>query len=505
MKKTLTRISTLLMALLILAISVVATGCGDTGNSDNSTDAASTDTAAPAGSVADSESQIVVEFPDKKFNENFTIYQRSETASSYPGMYIYTDQESDLMSASVYRRNVTTEDKYGVTIISNQVDDPYKNIESLIKSDSVDFDVILDRRNKLASLSRSGYLYNFNNLNIDYTTPWWDANCAADYDINGKLFFMANDVSVSNLAGARFFYFNKDMIDEYKLQQPYDLVAKDQWTLENLLSLVSAVRVENGDGVQNGQDFYGLLTETGSNSNVLHLLVGCGTKFSEFDSTGLLTTTVNNQKTDDILTKVANVLKTNPQQGNACAIDYAAVASGADTSSFNNKYDYGRSLFAEGHFLFVHGNMHIASQFSDMVYNYGVVPNPKYNTDQKEYAHKMDAYSIIWAIPNHPGLNTEKISYVMDFWAYTSSQTVMPTYYEITIKTRRVQDPTASDMLDTVKATIQYDLSELYGVNITDTLLTAYKTGNLSSTWKSKKNAIEISLQKLVDDIDSLQ
>lgn len=498
------------MALLLLVITVVSVGCGNTSGGSDSTgtqaSAEATDSAV-SGDATQGDITTSVVFPDEKFNENFTVYQRSETEASYPGMYIYAEAASDTMSSAVYSRNVAVEEKYGVTIVSNQVASPHKNVENLIVSEAVDFDVILDQRNELASLSRKGYLYNFNNLDIDFTTPWWDANCASDYNINGKLFFMANDTSVSNLAGARFFFFNKNMIKEYSLESPYDLYNSNDWDLEHFLNLVSSVHVSNGDEVADGQDYYGLLQETGAtNGNIMHLLVGCGTKFSEFNGAGELITEVNNEKTQDILTKVAAVLKSNAGSTDPCVLDYDKAKANADISAYANKYDFGRSLFAAGHFLFVQGNMHVSSQFAEMTgEGYGVITNPKYNKDQEKYVHKMDSHSIIWAIPNHTGLNTKKVALVMDYWAYESSQSVMPSYYEITIKTRRVKDTVSSDMLDVVKSTIRYDLSDIYGIAIADTVYSAYTSGSLSSTWKGQKKTIEISLQKLVDEIDKLK
>ena len=46
----------------------------------------------------------------------------------------------------------------------------------------------------------------------------------AGYEIGGKLFIMANDTSVSNLAGARFFFFNKNLVKDYQLTSPHTYI-----------------------------------------------------------------------------------------------------------------------------------------------------------------------------------------------------------------------------------------------------------------------------------------
>ena len=112
---------------------------------------------------------------------------------------------------------------------------------------------------------------------------------------------------------------------------------------------------------------------------------------------------------------------------------------------------------------------------------YGVIPNPKYDSDQPEYAHKIDKYSLIWAVPEATGtVDFERISLIMDYWAYQSSLTVMPAFYEITIKTKRVSDPIAPQMLDIVKDTICYELADLFGIKVADGLDKAYTTGSVT-------------------------
>ncbi|HOA85702.1 MAG TPA: hypothetical protein PKN17_06735, partial [Bacillota bacterium] len=82
--------------------------------------------------------------------------------------------------------------------------------------------------------------------------------------------------------------------------------------------------------------------------------------------------------------------------------------------------------------------------------------------------------------------------------------TVMPAYYEITIKTKRVHEETASQMLDLIKRTILYDLSEPYGTNVASILYNGYTSGNLASSWSSNKKLIDKALMDLYDKITSL-
>lgn len=490
-----------ILTILMIVLSVYMVSCADTaGNADETTASPSVIDTAASTEVVTAEDTTPV-FPEANYGgDSFVVISRSPSASSYPAFYIGTEEPTDVMSSAVYTRNTLTEEKYGIKIeqiVSDSID---TSIRNGISSGTMDFDVVLNQRDKLAALATSGYLYDFNNLGIDFTNPWWDSNCAEGYEINGKLFIMANDTSVSNLAGARFFYFNKNLIKTYQLTSPYTYIEENNWTLDNFLSLVNAVYSDDGDQVRTGNDIYGLLMETGaSNGNAIHMLVGCGVELSSKDDSGMLTIDLDIEKIDNIFGKLSEVLK-----GETC-ITYTDASDGADVSAFGNKYNYGRNLFSQGHFLFVQANMGVSNQVSDMEgEGYGIAPNPKYDSEQETYYHKMDKNSNIWGIPNSESLDFTMIANVMDYWAYESSRTVMPAYYEITIKTRRVNDAYDTVMLDLIKSTIVYDLSEVYGIDVTDALWTGYSNNSLTSAWATQSKAVKKQITNFNNSIEKL-
>ncbi len=477
----------LLLACLMTFLPCSLVSCSDPGVTEAQT-TAGPGQVATLPPVEETEEDTTPVFPEANYgNDTFTVISRSPSASSYPAFYIGTEEPSDVMTSAVYTRNVNTETKYGIVIEQMVSDKITTAVRTGVDSGMLDFDVILDQRSDLAEIAVNGYLYNFNDLNIDYSNPWWDSNCARDYEIGGKLYIMANDISVSNLAGARFFFFNKNIIKDYQLTSPHTYIQEDNWTLENFLNLVNSVYTDDGDGARTGSDIYGLLMETGaSNGNAIHMLVGCGIKFSSVNEAGELTVDLDIEKIDKIFTALSTVL------GGQSCITYTDASSGEDVSEFGNKYNYCRNLFAQGHFLFVQANMGVSYQMSDMTGDgYGIAPNPKYTADQESYYHKMDKKSNIWGIPNSNVLDYGMITNVMDYWAYESSRTVMPSYYDITIKTRRINDPFDTTMLDIIKSTICYDVSEVFGIDITSALWTGYSTNTLASTWSSQSKAIQ--------------
>ena len=495
------KVLALLMACLMIFMTCTLVSCSepDAGNDEQTTGAPSQVLTDPP--VDETEEDTTPVFPEANYaKETFTVISRSPTASSYPAFYIGTEEPTDVMTSAVYTRNVNTEEKYGIVIEQMVADKISTSVQNGVDSGILDFDVILNQRNSLADLAMSGYLYDFNALGIDFSNPWWDANCARDYEIDGKLFIMANDISVSNLAGARFFFFNKNLVKDYQLTSPHTFIQEDNWTLESFLTLVDSVYADDGDGVRTGADVYGLLMETGaSNGNAMHMLVGCGIKFSQVNDDGKLEIDLDIEKIDKIFSSLSAVFN-----GQSC-LTYSDASDGEDVSEFGNKFNFGRNLFAQDHFLFVQANMGVSNQMSEMTGDgYGIAPNPKFSKDQETYYHKMDKLSNIWGVPNSNVLDYGMITNVMDYWAYESSRTVMPAYYDVTIKTRRINDPYDTTMLDLIKSTICYDISEVFGIDVTSALWNGYSTGTLASTWSGQSKAILKQLTTFNSDIEKL-
>ncbi len=478
-KKTVLSACALLLALMTLA-SCASGSAGQTTSSDVTDPGQPSATTTKVETTAEETTDGILSgaaFPDADYGgEVFRVYIRKNTY--YSGDYIYAeDQNGDIMNDAVFRRNSLVEEKYKVKIEAKTSPTPNQSLSKDISGGTADYDLILDRRADLAACSVNGLLYDFNSVGIDYNNPWWDNN-AQGYAIGKRLFLMANDVDTGVISGVRFLYFNSGMIESFNLDSPYDLVARNDWTLENFLNLLKAA---HADGEADGLGVYGLLRETGaSNGNHMHLIIGCGVKSSETSADGEIRQAIGDQveKISDIIDRLRTVLL-----DTTLTMTYEETSKRFLGGSYSGQWDRGRGAFAAGHFLFVQNGLDVSVEFSDMPDKYGVVPNPKYTADQERYYHKVDRFAAIWGIPNTPDrIDFDRFVNVFDYWAAVSSKTVMPTYYDVTIKSRRFNDPIAAQMIDIVKSTMVYDACDVYGITINSTLDSAFTSGNTGST-----------------------
>jgi len=144
--------------------------------------------------------------------------------------------------------------------------------------------------------------------------------------------------------------------------------------------------------------------------------------------------------------------------------------------------------------------------FRNMTDKFGIVPMPKYDETQKEY-HTMlhDRFSVV-AVPTTAGDRLDMISATLEALSSTGYKVVKPVYYEETLRTKIVQDPQSSVMMDLIINSLTTDS----GIFYTDALsgfqnpfrdIILSKQNTVTSTYrislKTLKNRLTVLMRKL--------
>ena len=443
------------------------------------------------------------EFPEADFGgADFTIFSRDREAAVYRPRYIYSEGlDGEMLNDEAYMRNMAVEEKYNVRIKLIEHMEPHTVLKREIMAGGNDIELILDQGNALFSLMGDGVYYNLYNLNhVNIDRPYWDPNSIKGYEIADKSFLFNNDVSIAYFTAVRFIYFNSKMVRDYGLEDPYQLIDKNEWTIDKFIELTKSVSTDLGGAGTSAVNEYvfGMFTENGlGNGTHVHLGTGCGIKLAQKEADGSIIPALKNEKTVAFLDKCRDILL-NPLY----ARDQIEISAGADMSGFNNAWDYGRSLFSSGHFLFTQSSSAVAVQFESMD-EFGIAPNPKWDSKQEEYAHKTDLYGLAFAIPVNVK-NPDKLGMILDYWAYVSSKTVFPAYYEIFLKIRKMRDENALSVLDIVKRTIVYDIGEILSASLQTAYYNGYHNGNFVSEYEKYEPKITQELNKLYEYLSNL-
>lgn len=488
------RIPTLLLATL-MASSVIACASDTPGTTDTTASAAST-----TADTTPAETELTPDLPDVRFDgTELIIIHNPAVQNYYYEPWIYAENiNGDIINDAVYKRNAVIEDKYGVEIVSIEDTNPANTAGLASQAQSDEYDIAMCKISHVGTIAPKGMLYNLADLPyVNYDNPWWDKNSIDGLSFNGKAYGVVSDISMMTLSGVRGIIFNRDLVVDYQLEDPYDLVKNDQWTLDKMAEMTLAVSADlNGDTVYDNNDRFGMLTEV--SNNIKNFVLAAGINLTTVDAEGNIEVAFMNEKTINVIEKCRSFLL-DPVK----CIDYSTLK----TMTSESVYQYGRKLFAADHFLFTQGGAMLFDELNaaSMDSEYGIVPNPKFDETQESYYHCPDVNTSMITIPSANAMeDLERLGILLEALAYESHKTTYPAYYETIIKLRRAVVPELGEMMDIIKDSIHYELSDQYSIDTVTILNQAFTTGSITSAFNSGEKVINLKLKQLSEKLADL-
>ena len=67
--------------------------------------------------------------------------------------------------------------------------------------------------------------------NMDLTREWWDQNVTRDLSFGSKVYMASGDISYIDNKATHVMVFDKQLVDEYDIDDPYEDVRSGKWTL----------------------------------------------------------------------------------------------------------------------------------------------------------------------------------------------------------------------------------------------------------------------------------
>jgi hypothetical protein len=296
-------------------------------------------------------------------------------------------------------------------------------------------------------LATGGYYLNlFNVPGIDMSAPWWDQKCVSDLTIDGKLFFCISDMVILPYQMAWVLLFNRVLIEDLDLPDPYDFVRDGTWTLDVMLELVRAAALDvDGSGVWGRGDRFGFA----SNASVPNsFLLGASIIPIVKDSDGVPTLIPPSSRDIEAIDKIWEIM--NPANGNHFRI------------AQNQEHE----MLASREALFTGNNMTIIEQTREMEDSFGIIPFPKMNAEQGRYYANMGVSTPVLGIPVTAD-NPERTGNIVSAMSAVSMETLRPAYFEYTLNLRRVRDEDTLEMLEIIADSRIFSIGHVFGWGIT--------------------------------------
>ncbi|MGM9652520.1 MAG: hypothetical protein ACI3XP_02665 [Eubacteriales bacterium] len=373
------------------------------------------------------------------------------------GYYETTDiwvaeQTGESFNDAIYDRNLACEENYDFTVEFTQDANVMGTIGSAVASGLDICDLFFENWKNAYGMSKQAYMLDLFEIDtMDLSNPWWDQNATRDLAMGNRLFYTTGELTTLDDKCTRFVYFNKKLVEDYNLANPYQLVADNNWTLDTWTEMARGVRADlDGDGVIGPHDRYGFFTETGQ---IQMFLLGFDMKYVEYDKDGVPQYSfLQNSEDYTKLEKLVTML-------NDRELNYHVNAIGT-VEGYTNRWASGRGLFAQDKMLFTISGALVITEFRDMESEFGILPMPKYDSTQETYCHTMDTYSPLFAVPNTKK-DTKDLGMMLEYYSYEGMNILTPVFREKLLERKYTRDAESVDMLAIVFDNKSFDITHV--------------------------------------------
>ena len=439
--------------------------------------------------------KLMPDLPDDKDygGYEFTILCNSLQIVHWSSRDIYVESENgETINDAVYYRNRAVEEKYNTKIkgvfSTAQLNDARKSIKA---ADGA-YDVLtIPLQGSASQLAQEGMLLDLKKvLYIDLGKPWWDQKANEQLSIGGKLMTTIGDLLIIDKDALFIFLFGKDVIQEYGLEDPYQLVRDGKWTIDKMWDMAKVItRDVNGDGKMDDSDCYGFISQT----HTMHgNVVGSGHFVIVKDNDDMPVLNITDPIIGASYEKWINIY--NDRQNTIVAQDYA--------SKYADIWDYQLQMLAEKRGLYLYTGMNRVTLLREAECNFGILPNPKYDETQSEYYNAVHAWcttSVSIPVTSDP----ERTGIILEALTAESYYTLRPAYYDVSLKTKLMRDDESGEMLDLIFGSRCYDLGHVYnwgGIFDMFGSITEKKSVDFVSAYEKILPKVQQNMEKAIDD-----
>lgn len=438
---------------LLLALLMALSACGDVSDAvddDTGTTSANTDTV----SAETDRSEISDNLPDIDFEgTEFNILCRTEWAYEFD----VEEQTGDLVSDAIFERNSKVEERFNVDLVYSEVDGSWgaqntflTTLNNSILAGDGAYDMVAGYQAYMITPAMEGYFLNILEMPyIDASAPWWSKQCNDSITVNGKLYLTTGDIAISLWENIYVMFFNKQLAEEYNVPDLYELVESGEWTYDKLYEVSSMVgRDLDGNSIYDDNDLYGFATA--SNNHPRLWQVAFELPITKLNDDGFMEMSLNCERTQEALIKLVDLYKLPTTYKNFGALD--------EPGQFSEP-----TMFIENRALIVTAFLGAAEMLRDMDTDFGIIPYPKYDENQTEYRTTAHNSTSMICFPKTV-VDVDMSAIIAEAMCAESYRSVIPKYYEVSLKTKISRDEQSEQMIDLIRDSLIFDFGWVHSV-----------------------------------------
>ena len=485
MKKTLRLIA------LFLLVSQVLVSCGEGKNgttNDTTTDTQTTATEITEKDPNDDDLPDGLDFGGREYRVmTYKDGNLPTTKTAWPNYIEVESETGDLVNDAAYKRNREVEERLDVTIVCNELPDfeVVKAVQQSVMAQDDTFDMaVFYSGPQMLGLIQDGMLLDVNTTEyIDLTKPYYSKDMVDTYRFGEKNYIFAGKYPYPQFASV-YLLFNKELFENYKLDEPYELVKSGKWTLDKFAELVKGKYSDlNGNAEHDIDDQYGM-----SAFEIVYnyFYFSAGGRVVSNGKNGF-TYEMNTDRSISIMEKLVALIDSE---------DTYAATPGDPKIRYKN--------FTDGHSLFC---LYTSSFYAlrDMEFDFGILPLPKFDEAQENYM----TYQVggICAMPSTVS-DTAFASAVTEALFSTSGKLMTKPFIQKFVENKLLRDEGSQEMYRLLTDTASYEVTRLIDPTngIASDLkpiveLLVARSTDVSSRWASIKDVVTKSYDELYDQM----
>ena len=384
----------------------------------------------------------------------------------------YEEIEGEPYHDSVYIRNRAIESRFNIDIsITVYEGAGNASIRNLLLSGDATYDLYSARGQEAFSFAQEGLIHSINEFeHIDLSKAYWDDFINDQITIMNKKFFAIGSFDFASLDYACVMVVNKQLLQQYGLGNPFELVKDGKWTFDTFTEMAKVGSLDiDGDAKFTDKDAWGYVARS---SDVLPgFWVGGAVTASAKDDDDIPQNMMGTERFFNVIDKIFDML-------------WGNNIYNTHSSSESVQFD----MFINGNVLFNDINFHLLKKLRGLDTDFGILPYPKLDEAQNGYFTRLGGIAMYFAPKVAAKEDLSRTSVVLEAMACESLKSCLPAYYDIVLKTKLARDVESEEIIDMVVANRVVDwVDNMWVVELRD--------GLLATMFKSKTNTL-ISLNE---------
>ncbi len=476
------------LSILLAALMLLSTVSCATTDEGTDTTASLTD---PAASELESETDIhpTVEKADYKGAEfRMVTLQNRPGEWYYAEEYLSSGENLHVLNNTVFEMNTMVEEYLGVELAYENLTDIRTGGEvfdavqpTIMSGDDVYQLCILHPYYSYNSFISQNYALDFYELDaLDLSKPYWNGDVMDQLSINGHAYIGLGDLCRYTLD---ILYCNKNLLKDAQRQVPYELVRNNTWTIDEFTALTTGLYRDNGNGQHDNLDTYGFASLWDANASTF------------MQAADIYVLTRNEEDTFEL-----------SMYGDRLIDLYDKLLKWSQEDS-TYLWNYANLYNPDQNMNFLDGNIYftldaLGTQYLDADFEVGILPMPKYDVAQEEYAHVNWGNNLV--LPTTIK-DKEMVGRVLEMMAYYSRTHVLETYYNEVLRLRVSDAPDDREMVELIYDTVVFDpgiaycdgYNALWNLVYLPTFAILEKQESIATYYKKNEKGTNQALKKL--------